>query len=86
MVPALVLSPGKYNRKAGLAVVCPITSWIKPYPFNVPIRDGFEISGMILSDQVSSLDWRKRRADFICALDTETLDDVLMRISALLFQ
>ena len=38
--PALVLSPASYNRAAGLALVCPITSRVKGYPFEVALPDG----------------------------------------------
>ena len=38
--PALVLSPAAYNGKVGLAILCPITSQIKGYPFEVVIPDG----------------------------------------------
>ena len=53
--PALVLSPAAYNGKVGLAILCPITSQVKGYPFEVLIPDGLEISGAILSDQVKAL-------------------------------
>ena len=56
--PALVLSPELYNRKTGLAVFCPVSSQEKGYPFEVKIPPGHKISGVILSDQVKSLDWK----------------------------
>jgi len=59
--PALVISPKDYNAKVGLALVCPITSKIKGYPFEVVLPPGL-ITGAVLSDQVSSLDWRVRNA------------------------
>ena len=31
----LVLSPGRYNARAGLALVCPVTGQVKGYPFEV---------------------------------------------------
>jgi len=36
--PAIVISPYKYNAKTDLAIVCPITSKIKGYPFEVKIN------------------------------------------------
>lgn len=59
--PALVLSPASYNRKSGLALVCPVTSRSKGYPFEVMLPDGIQIRGVVLSDHVKSLDWRARR-------------------------
>jgi mRNA interferase MazF len=69
--PALVLSPSSYNRKVGLAILCPITSQVKGYPFEVAIGSGSKLGGVILSDQVKSLDWRIRKAEFICKLSRE---------------
>ena len=51
---ALVISPKSYNRKVGRALVCPITSRVKGYPFEVELPDGFEAKGAILCDQVKS--------------------------------
>ncbi|CNI66212.1 MULTISPECIES: endoribonuclease MazF [Yersinia] len=58
--PALVLSPAVYNEKVGLMLCCPMTTQIKGYPFEVLIA-GTRPSA-VLSDQIKSLDWRKRNA------------------------
>lgn len=60
--PALVVSPEVYNRKAGLALVCPITSSVKGYPFEVAIPRGSKVAGVVLCDQIRSVDWRVRKA------------------------
>jgi mRNA interferase MazF len=83
--PALVLSPASYNGKVGLAILCPITSQVKGYPFEVATPAGSRINGVILADQVKSLDWRIRQAEFICKLPRETTIDVLEKLGALLF-
>ena len=82
--PALVLSPSAYNAKVELAILCPITSQIKGYPFEVLIPDGLKISGAILSDQVKSLDWKARQAEFVCKLPATTMNEVLQKLSTLL--
>ena len=82
--PALVLSPSAYNRKVGLALFCPITSRVKGYPFEVAIPEGAQVSGVVLSDQVKSLDWRKRKAELIAKLPISTLDEVLKKLKTLL--
>ena len=82
--PALVLSPAAYNQKVGLAILCPITNQKKGYPFEVVIPAGLKISGVVLSDQVKSLDWRARQAQLICPLPNETLKQVLNRLNTLL--
>ncbi len=59
--PALVLSPRFYNRKTDLMLCCPITSQVKGYPFEVSVSST-TISGVILADQIKSVDWVARRA------------------------
>jgi len=81
--PALVLSPGSYNSKVGLAILCPITAQVKGYPFEVPIPDGFPIEGVVLSDQAKSLDWKSRGAEFLCKLPAESLNEVLHKLGRL---
>ena len=82
--PAVVLSPQSYNGKVGLALFCPITSQVKGYPFEVRIPEGQEVSGVVLSDQIKSLDWRARRAEFICDLPSATIGEVMAKARALL--
>ena len=82
--PALVLSPGSYNEKVGLAILCPITSHIKGYPFEVKIPDGLNVSGVILSDQVKSLDWKARQAELASRLPEEALEEVLQKLATLI--
>lgn len=81
--PAVVVSPPAYNRKVGLALLCPITSKIKGYPFEVIIPQGLKLSGAVLSDQVKSLDWRARRAELICTLPGDTVVEVVQKLSTL---
>ncbi|OGD30557.1 MAG: mRNA-degrading endonuclease [Candidatus Aminicenantes bacterium RBG_13_63_10] len=82
--PAVVLSPEAYNDKVGLAVFCPVTSRVKGYPFEVPLPQKLPVSGAILSDQVKNLGWRARRAERICSLPAETMNEVLGKLRALL--
>ena len=83
--PALVISSQIYNSTAmNLACICPITSTRRRNPFEVEIPEGLEIRGVILADQVKSMDWRERRATFICEVPEETVHRVLRKIEALL--
>src|SRR5262249_6145151 len=82
--PALVLSPSAYNQKVGLALFCPITNQVKGFPFEVPVPAGLAVTGVILSDQVKSLDWRVRQAERIARVPEETILAVLDRIRVLL--
>lgn len=82
--PALVISPRLYNRKVGLALVCPITSSVKGYPFEVLIPPGSKAEGVVLSDQIKSLDWRARRAEKLCPAPKGVIEEVTAKILALL--
>ena len=81
--PALVLSPALYNRRSGLALMCPITSRLKGYPFEVLLPTGLEAKGAILSDQLKSLDWRARKAKLLCKVPSAVLEETVARILAL---
>lgn len=81
--PALVISPGAYNRRVGLALFCPVTSQAKGYPFEVALPPGLKAQGAILSDQIKSLDWRVRKAKRVCTVPSEVLEDTVARILAL---
>ena len=82
--PALVLSPAPYNGKVGLAILCPITSQVKGYPFEVLVPGGLAVGGAVLSDQAKSLDWRARQAEFAFRLPAETVQEVLLKLGTLL--
>jgi mRNA interferase MazF len=82
--PALVLSPASYNGKAGLALMCPISSKVKGYPFETALPPGLPVQGVILSDHVRSLDWQTRKAELIESMPDEVVEDVTAKILALL--
>ncbi|NQT96267.1 MAG: endoribonuclease MazF [Candidatus Marinimicrobia bacterium] len=82
--PALVLSPKQYNSKVGLAVFCPITSHEKGYPFEVNIPGQLKINGVILADQLKSLDWRARAAKFVDRAPESVINECSLKIKALL--
>jgi mRNA interferase MazF len=83
--PALVISPEAYNSKVGLAIMCPITKEVKGYPFEVALPAGLKVYGVVLADQVKSLDWRAREASFACELPRGIVEEVLDKIGALIF-
>ena len=82
--PALVISPKIYNEKTSLFICVPITSKVKGYPFEVAIQQGLEVKGVILSDQIKSLDYKVREATFIFKLPQHTLQEVKKRIALLI--
>ncbi len=82
--PAIVVSPSSYNRKVGLALFCPITNQAKGYPFEVAIPKNAKVSGVVLSDQLKSLDWQARNVEFIAKLPDSVIEDVLKKLKTLL--
>lgn len=82
--PALVLSPAAYNAKAGLAVFVPITNQAKGYTFEVPIPKGQRVSGVVLADQLKSLDWDGRKVQRICKLPDQLHQDVVLKSVSLI--
>jgi mRNA interferase MazF len=82
--PAIVLSRLDYNQKSGLAVVCPVTSQVKGYPFEVLLPAGLSISGVILADHVKSIDWNIRQAEFIATISAALVVQVVTKVDVLL--
>jgi len=83
--PAIVLTPKKYNEKTSLCVVCPLTSKRKGFPFEVIYEDE-KVKSVILSDHVRSLDWRVRKAKFKKKADPFIVEEVLAKLSALIYE
>nr|CAP48931.1 putative integron gene cassette protein [uncultured bacterium] len=82
--PALVLSPFEYNSRVGLALMCPVTSRAKGYPFEVALPADLDVTGVILADQIKSLDWRARRVEIACRVPKSVTDEVLGKLGTLL--
>lgn len=82
--PALVLSPESYNDKTSLALLCPITSRVKGYPFEVALPSDGMVTGVVLADQLRSLDWRARHARFATDAPPHVLSEVREKLAVLL--
>lgn len=82
--PAVIMSPASYNGRVGLALLCPITRQAKGYPFEVPLPGDFPVTGVVLSDQVKSLDWRARHAAIVARLPALVVEETLAKLSTLL--
>ena len=82
--PALVLSREAYNKKTGLMIACAITSHETGYPFEVSVR-GKTMAGVILTDQIRTLDWKCRKVRFIEKTSSDVMGEVEAKIQALLF-
>ena len=81
--PAIVISPSSYNEQVSLALLCPITSRVKGYPFEVALPSSSSVTGVILVDQLRSLDWRARGARFECEASPEVVSEVLQKLQTL---
>lgn len=73
---ALVVSEASYNRRVGLALVCPITTKMKGYPFEVTIPEGGKVKGVVLADHVKSVDLKARRAKYVEDAPPDVLNTV----------
>ena len=85
--PGLVLSPAIYNEATSRAVVCPLTTKARGYPFEVPLPAANRFAvGVILADQLRSLDWRARQASRIGRVDGRVLAKVRDHIMRLIME
>ncbi len=83
--PALVLSHTSFNRKMGFVFVCPISTTKRKNPFYVPIPVSEKVTGIMMADQLRSLDYRARKAVFFSKCLEVLLREVLMHIEPILF-
>lgn len=74
--PALVISNDFYNHQAGLSLVCPITSARRNYPLHISLEGCKAIAGFIMVEQVKSVDFLSRNAEFIEKAPNEIINEV----------
>ncbi len=82
--PAVVLSPEFYNKASGLCLVCPITTKIKGYPFEVQLEGSKKTSGVALADQIRSIDWQARKIKIVDRVGAASLSTILAKFKPLL--
>jgi mRNA interferase MazF len=82
--PAVVLSPAVYNARAMLVIVVPVTRQVKGYPFEVPLPAELAVTGVVLADQLKSLDWRARKIVKIATLPETVVLEILRKTSTLM--
>jgi mRNA interferase MazF len=82
--PVAVLSPQAYNGRVGLALLCPVVTEVKGYPFEVALPPGLPVRGVLLADQAECFDWRALRAERLGSLPPETVEEALGKLRALL--
>lgn len=79
-----MISHRSYNAASGLALLCPVTSRVKGYPFEVALPGGGVVEGVVLADQVKSLDWRARKARLIAPVPKAVFDEVRAKVRTLI--
>ncbi|MCZ6753916.1 MAG: type II toxin-antitoxin system PemK/MazF family toxin [Gemmatimonadetes bacterium] len=77
--PALVVSPERYNRRSGLALMCAISPRAKGYPFEVQLPER-PVEGVVLADHLRSTDWQARQAEIIGRVPARVVADVLAKL------
>ena len=84
--PIVVVSRNIFNHASGFCWISPITSKQKGYPFEVVIPHGVcSISGVILGDQVRTIDWRARGILFTeDSVPEDIMEDLALKQSLIL--
>lgn len=75
--PALVVSNNTLNRFTNLTLVCPVTYTDRGFPLHIPLDKKTKTSGVIMCEQVKSLDILARKATFIEHAPKNILDEVV---------
>lgn len=83
--PGLVVSNDLFNRHTGLAIVCPLTTADRRFPFHVPVLNHPNVSGFVMVEQVKSIDFRSRNAKRIGKASDELLAEVLAIMDACIY-
>ena len=84
--PALVVSRDLFNRRTGLAIVCPITKTDRRMPFHVAIPDDLPLTGFVMVEQVKSVDYSSRRAHRIGHATPDVMDEVLAILDSCIYE
>ena len=83
--PALVVSNTSFNEQVGLAIVCPLTTSDRGYPFHIAVTDNLKVTGFVMVEQVKSIDYVTRKAKMIAKASNELLDEVLSILDACIY-
>jgi len=82
--PGIVLSPKEFNQITGFASICPITTIVRGWGYEVKLPDGLAFQGVILTDQVKNLDWQARDLKVKGQAPKEIIEDCLAKIHTFL--
>jgi len=82
---ALVVSNDLFNKATGLCIACPVTSTRRDYPFHVSIPEGQDVNGVVMVEQVKSIDFRARGIKHIASAPEPVLQEVLAILDACIY-
>lgn len=82
---AFVVSNDLFNKHTGLCIACPITSTLRGYPFHVAIPEGQKVTGVVMVEQVKSIDFYSRDVKRIGAAPAAVLEEVLSILDACIY-
>ncbi|WGV24527.1 type II toxin-antitoxin system PemK/MazF family toxin [Halotia branconii] len=83
--PVLVISPIRYNQMSSLVLACPITSKSKGLKFEVPLTEDMKTAGVVLADQIKTLDWKARKVKFVETVAADLIEEVQAKLETLIF-
>jgi|SRR5665648_169906 mRNA interferase MazF len=83
--PALVVSNDLFNKATGLCIACPVTNTRRDYPFHVSIPEGQDVNGVVMVEQVKSIDFRSRGVKHIGSAPEPVLQEVLSILDACIY-
>lgn len=84
--PALVISPEKFNRITGYAAVCPISRTQRKWGFHIPLPSDLNMEGVIIIDQIKSLDWKIRNAEIKGKVSNDLVNKVVQMVHTFIFE
>lgn len=83
--PVMVVSKFLFNKKTGLAIVCPITNTDRGFPFHIPVPPDTNLTGLIMAEQIKSIDFRTRKAKRVGSASEELLSELLAILDACIY-
>jgi len=83
--PALVVSNTLFNEQTGLAIVCPLTTTHRGYPFHVAVIGNPDVKGFVMVEQVKSIHYRAREAKSVGKASEDLLDEVSSILDACIY-
>jgi mRNA interferase MazF len=83
--PAIVISPKEFNALSSLVFVCPITSKVKGFSFEVALTEETKTKGVVLIHHLRSVDWKTRKITFIEQVPFSVIEEICAKLKPLIF-